>query len=58
MASTKHTKRSKGEEILAQSESGDNKGLLYGTEPDENGQCKYCCCPGDNDCYAAGCAGC
>ena len=45
-------------EALAQNESGGSKGLLYGTAPDENGQCKYCCCPGDNDCSAAGCANC
>lgn len=45
-------------EALADGESGDSKGLLYGTAPDENGQCKYCCCPGDNDCSAAGCANC
>lgn len=42
-------------EALAQNESGVNKGILYGTAPDDEGQCQYCCCPGDNDCYAARC---
>ena len=45
-------------EALASGEEGIGKGLLYGTEPDENNQCHYCCCPGDNDCGAAACSGC
>ena len=45
-------------EALASGEEGIGKGLLYGTEPDENNQCHYCCCPGDNDCGAAACNGC
>ncbi len=44
-------------EALAGDESSD-KGLLYGTEPDEDGQCLYCCCPGENDCSAVDCSGC
>ncbi len=44
-------------EALASGEEGIGKGLLYGTEPDENNQCHYCCCPGDNDCGAAACSG-
>ena len=45
-------------EALASGEEGIGKGLLYGTEPDENNQCHYCCCPGDNDCGAEACSGC
>lgn len=44
-------------EALADNESS-SKGLLYSTKPDANGQCLYCCCPGDNDCTSPSCSGC
>lgn len=31
-------------------------GTLYGTQPDESGQVKFCCGPGDRQCGAAPCS--
>lgn len=39
-------------------EGSSDKGLLYGTAPDSEGHCYYCCCPGDNNCSAAACSKC
>ncbi|WP_313382345.1 NVEALA domain-containing protein [Proteiniphilum saccharofermentans] len=41
-------------EALAQSESGDGKGTLYGNEAGD----KFCCCPGSNSCGSASCSSC
>ncbi len=39
-------------EALANGESGDNQGTLYGNESGT----RYCCCPGSNNCSATACA--
>ena len=38
-------------EALADGESGNDKGTLYGNEEGT----KFCCCPGTNDCSATDC---
>lgn len=44
-------------EALADNESS-TKGTLYSTKPDVNGECQYCCCPGDRDCTSPSCSRC
>ena len=39
-------------EALAQNESGDDKGTLYGNQAGD----RYCCCPGSRSCAAAACS--